>query len=67
MPILFLWGRSEKLLPPSALRYFRDHLPAHAIVEEPHGFGHTPQLEEPARLAARILAFVKDAATPRCA
>jgi pimeloyl-ACP methyl ester carboxylesterase len=60
MPILLLWGRSEKLLPPSALRYFRDHLPAHAIVEEPHGFGHTPQLEEPARLAARILAFVKE-------
>jgi pimeloyl-ACP methyl ester carboxylesterase len=62
MPILFLWGQSEKLLPPSALRYFRAHLPPHAIVEEPHGFGHTPQLEEPARLAARILAFARDTA-----
>lgn len=60
MPILLLWGRSEKLLPPSALRWFRAHLPAHAIVEEPEGFGHTPQLEVPARLAARILQFLRE-------
>jgi pimeloyl-ACP methyl ester carboxylesterase len=58
MPVLFLWGRSEKLLPASALRYFRAHLPPHAIIEEPEGFGHTPQLEEPRRLAERILTFL---------
>jgi pimeloyl-ACP methyl ester carboxylesterase len=55
-----LWGRSEKLLPASALSYFRAHLPKHAIIEEPHGFGHTPQFEEPGRLAERILSFVRD-------
>ncbi|MDB5216082.1 MAG: putative 2-hydroxy-6-oxohepta-2,4-dienoate hydrolase [Myxococcaceae bacterium] len=58
MPLLFLWGRSEKLLPASALRYFRAHLPAHAVIEEPEGFGHTPQLEVPGRLAERVLAFL---------
>lgn len=59
MPLLFLWGRSEKLLPASALRWFRAHLPAHAVIEEPAGFGHTPQLEVPGRLAERILAFLR--------
>ena len=60
MPILFLWGRSEKLLPASALKYFRAHLPAHAVIEEPAGFGHTPQFEVPERLAERILDFVRN-------
>ncbi len=60
MPILFLWGRSEKLLPPSSLAYFRAHLPAHAILEEPDGFGHTPHFEVPARLAERVLAFLRE-------
>lgn len=59
MPILFLWGRSEKLLPASALAYFREHLPAHAVIEEPEGYGHTPQLEVPDRLSERILRFVR--------
>lgn len=60
MPLLFLWGRSEKLLPASALAYFRANLPAHAVIEEPAGFGHTPQFEVPERLAERVLAFVRD-------
>ena len=58
MPLLLLWGRSEKLLPASALRYFRTHIPEHAVIEEPEGFGHTPQLEVPGKLAARVLAFL---------
>jgi len=60
MPILFLWGRSEKLLPATGLAYFRAHLPPHAVVEEPEGFGHTPQLEAPERVADRILAFARE-------
>ncbi|MBS2014455.1 MAG: alpha/beta hydrolase [Deltaproteobacteria bacterium] len=59
MPVLFVWGRSEKLLPSSALAFFREHLPKHAVVEEPFGFGHTPQLETPDRVADRILAFAR--------
>ena len=60
MPILLLWGRSEKLLPASALAYFREHLPPHAIIEEPHGFGHSPQLEVPERVGARVVAFARE-------
>lgn len=59
MPLLFVWGRSEKLLPSSALGFFRDNLPKHAVIEEPEGFGHTPQLEAPDRVADRLLAFVR--------
>lgn len=59
MPILLLWGRSEKLLPAAALAYFRKHLPAHALIEEPEGFGHTPQLESPKRVAARMVEFAR--------
>jgi len=59
MPILLLWGRSEKLLPASALAYFRSHLPGHAVIEEPEGFGHTPQLEVPKRVAERFVEFAR--------
>ena len=62
MPILLLWGQSERLLPPSALAYFRRHLPPHAVVEEPAGFGHSPHLDDPARLAERLLAFARASA-----
>jgi pimeloyl-ACP methyl ester carboxylesterase len=57
MPVLFLWGRSERLLPASSLSYFRQHLPPHALVEEPHGVGHCPHFDDPAALAARIVDF----------
>jgi pimeloyl-ACP methyl ester carboxylesterase len=65
MPVLLLWGRSERLLPAEALAYFRKHLPAHAVIEEPHGFGHSPQLEHPGRVADRIVAFARDATQKR--
>jgi pimeloyl-ACP methyl ester carboxylesterase len=57
MPILLLWGKSERLLPRSSLAYLRRHLPGHAIVEEPAGFGHCPHFDDPARLAARLVEF----------
>lgn len=59
MPILFLWGRSERLLPHAALEYFRTHLPAHAEIEQPEGLGHVPQVDAPERIAARILSFAR--------
>ena len=64
MPILLLWGQSERLLPPSALGYFRRHLPGHAVIEEPAGFGHCPHFEDPARLADRVVAFARAASGP---
>jgi pimeloyl-ACP methyl ester carboxylesterase len=63
MPILLLWGQSERLLPPSSLAYFRRHLPRHAIIEEPAGFGHCPHFDDPARLAARLVEFGRTAST----
>jgi pimeloyl-ACP methyl ester carboxylesterase len=62
MPILLLWGRSEKLLPASALAYFKEHLPKQAVVEEPRDFGHAPQIEAPERVADRFLGFLRDVA-----
>lgn len=59
MPILLIWGQSERLLPPSALAYFRRHLPAHAVIEEPVGLGHCAHLDDPARLAARVIEFAR--------
>jgi pimeloyl-ACP methyl ester carboxylesterase len=61
MPILLLWGKSERLLPASSLAYFRRHLPEHAVIEEPEGFGHSPHFDDPARLASRLIAFARTA------
>jgi pimeloyl-ACP methyl ester carboxylesterase len=64
MPILLLWGQSERLLPPSSLTYFRRHLPGHAVIEEPAGFGHSPHFDDPGRLATRLLAFARTVMSP---
>ena len=61
MPILLLWGQSERLLPASSLAYLRRHLPGHAIIEEPAGFGHCPHFDDPARLATRLVEFANSA------
>ena len=61
-PTLLIWGRDERVLPASHLAFFRAHLPPHARVEEPHGFGHSPYLEDPARLSRDILRFAEDVA-----
>jgi len=59
MPVLLVWGQSERLLPPSALAYFKHHLPSQAVIEEPAGFGHCPHLDDPARLASRLVEFAR--------
>ncbi len=59
MPVLLVWGRSERLLPDSHLRYFARHLPGHAVVERPEGFGHCPHVDAPAALARRIVEFAR--------
>jgi pimeloyl-ACP methyl ester carboxylesterase len=57
---MFVWGRSERILPPSALAYFRAHLPAHVEILEPEGFGHCPHLDNPKRLARAITEFASE-------
>lgn len=61
MPVLLVWGQSERILPRSAFEYFRKHLPVHARIEEPHGFGHCPHLDDPDRVATGLLNFVRHA------
>jgi pimeloyl-ACP methyl ester carboxylesterase len=55
MPVLLVWGRSERLLPDTHLEYFMKHLPKHAVVERPLGFGHCPHVDAPEALARRIV------------
>jgi pimeloyl-ACP methyl ester carboxylesterase len=62
MPVLLVWGRSERILPPSSLAYFRRALPPHAMVEEPAGFGHCPHFDDPKRLAKRVVEFMRGTA-----
>lgn len=57
MPILLVWGQSERVLPRRALNWFLTHLPDQAQVLQPFGYGHSPHLEESADLARRILHF----------
>jgi len=59
MPVLLLWGQSERLLPESHFDYYRRHLPSHALIERPHRLGHVPQGDSPLRVANRILRFAR--------
>jgi pimeloyl-ACP methyl ester carboxylesterase len=59
MPIHLVWGRSERLLPKAHLEFFRAHLPKAARIDEPHGFAHSPQLDDPDEIARRLLAFAE--------
>lgn len=59
MPILFLWGKSEKIMPPSHLEFYRSHLPPHAEIVEPDEFGHCPHLDRPGALARYITDFAR--------
>jgi pimeloyl-ACP methyl ester carboxylesterase len=58
-PILLLWGGAERLLPNSALDFYRAHLPPSGVLEVVPGWGHAPQMEHAALLAARLETFVK--------
>ena len=58
MPILLVWGKEERLLAPSSLSWYRQHLPPHAVIEEPDGVAHVPA---PA-IATRIVRFLHSCA-----
>jgi pimeloyl-ACP methyl ester carboxylesterase len=60
MPVLMLWGTADTVYPRSAFDWFRSHLPGHAQVEEPDGFGHAAMIERPRELAARLVTFLDD-------
>lgn len=57
-PALLLWGRQDEILPRSGLEFFRAHLASKPVrIEEIEGFGHSPHLEAPDRVAEKILEF----------
>lgn len=62
MPVLLVWGKSERILPRGHFDYLCRNLPKHAVIEEPLGFGHCPHFDAPALLASRIVSFARSAA-----
>jgi pimeloyl-ACP methyl ester carboxylesterase len=60
MPILLLWGESERLLPESALTYFRANLPPHSVIERPEACGHSPHLDRPRWIGERFEQFIRE-------
>ena len=61
MPILLFWGAADRILDAGQLDWYRRHLPAHAVVETPEEFGHTPFFDRPREFADRLVAFVREA------
>ncbi len=59
MPVTIVWGRSERVLPRTALDYFREHLPPHVTIVEPDGVGHCPHLDAPGRHAREVAEFAR--------
>ncbi len=55
-PVLVLWGRHDKILPPETALKFAEALPD-ATVTYLERSGHSGHLEEPAATAAAILHF----------
>lgn len=58
MPVLLMWGGSERLLPESNRAWFRAHLPPHATLSEPDHFAHSAYIEHPTDVAQEILGFL---------
>jgi len=60
-PLLFIWGKREKIMIPEMREWYRQHLPPQAEFVEPEEFGHCPQLDRPAELTRMIEEFVGQA------
>ena len=58
-PVLILWGDSDRILPASSMDYFRQHLRLGAV-EVVEQSGHLPMVEQSARVAERIVRFLKE-------
>ncbi len=56
VPTLLAWGRSDRVLPPAMLDWWRANLPA--TIETPR-CGHVPHVEAPAWTWARLLRFAR--------
>jgi pimeloyl-ACP methyl ester carboxylesterase len=57
MPMLFLWGAAERILPSTNLEFFRAHLPPHARIEVLSHWGHSGFLDDPKGFALSVVRF----------
>lgn len=60
MPVWLSWGRRDGVLPREHLDFFREHLPAHAVVREPENHGHSPYLEDARGVGRAIVDFLAE-------
>lgn len=58
MPVFMSWGMRDGVLPREQLDFFREHLPAHAVVHEPANHGHSPYLEDASGVGRSIVSFL---------
>lgn len=65
MPTHVVWGGADRILLPSHLSFFRDHLPAHATLDVVPRFGHTPHMDHPEALHTMLVAFARETAPLR--
>lgn len=54
-PVHVLWGQSDRILPRSSLSFLRRALPDGTQFDEPSALGHSPHLERPDLLVAKLL------------
>ncbi len=60
MPVLLVWGRRDRLVPPAGARRVLAARPeTRSVVLD--GCGHCPQLDDPARVADLLLEFADEA------
>jgi len=57
MPILFMWGGAERVLPGEHLSWYKAHLPLGTHLVEPPHFGHSAYIEYPDDVARELLTF----------
>lgn len=62
MPTHVVWGGADRILLPSHLSFFKEHLPSHATLDVVPRFGHTPHMDHPEALHTMLVAFARETA-----
>lgn len=59
VPTALVWGQKDHFLPAGSFEFFRDNLPAPAVLTLP-GCGHLPQRERPLQVVRFVKKFVEE-------
>ncbi|MBX0329276.1 alpha/beta hydrolase [Oscillochloris sp. ZM17-4] len=59
VPTALIWGQKDHFLPAGCFEFFRDNLPAPAVLTLP-GCGHLPQRERPGQVVRFVKKFVEE-------